>query len=434
MTFLPPLRVIQEHSVGYCESPHKEAIVPELPNIVFVFADQLRYQSVGYAGDPKSHTPNLDRLARESTNCINTTSSCPVCEPYRASLFTGKYASRTGMVINELRMNPNHDSIAHVLNRAGYNTMYIGKWHLWSNQYGNHDNPENSYIPPGPCRLGFDGFWAAYNFHHHYYGVCYHTNSPEKIPVEDYEPDFQTKMAIDVLKQATRDDRPFALFLSYGIPHDPWEVENVPPEFLDLIEGVEFPLPPNYEPLDDPHADRYAQLSGEDRARLSDWMRVYYAMTANLDWNVGRLLRALDEVGLIDHTIFVFTSDHGEMFGAHGRRAKNIFYDEAVRVPFLIRWPRRIPVGRVCDVCLNSPDLTPTLLGLLELPIPGEMEGMNLSHAILGQPGSEPQAALLQGMGCTAEWIDGHEWRGLRSKQYTYAIYRSDGLELLFDN
>ncbi len=404
------------------------------PNLIYVFADQLRYQSVGFAGDPKAHTPNIDQLAKEGANCINTTSSYPVCAPYRATLFTGKYASSTGMVINELRMNPNHDTIAHVLNRASYDTMYIGKWHLWSNRFGDHLNPENSYIPPGPYRLGFDSYWAAYNFHHYYYGVYYHTNSPEKIPVDGYEPDFQTDMAIDVLKQAAQNDRPFCLFLSYGTPHDPWNVENVPKQFLDLFEGVEFPLPPNYEPQNDPHADHYARLSDEERAELSDWMRVYYAMTANLDWNVGRLLEAVDALGLRDNTIFVFTSDHGELFGAHGRRAKNIFYEEAVRVPFVIRWAEHIPAGLVSDVCLNSPDIAPTLLGLLDLPIPAEMEGTDLSHVLLGQPGAEPEAAFLQGMGCTAEWIDGHEWRGLRTKQYTYAVYHVDGLELLFDN
>jgi arylsulfatase A-like enzyme len=408
--------------------------VADRPNLIFVFADQLRYQSVGFAGDEKARTPNLDRLAGEGMNCVNTTASCPVCAPYRATLLTGKYASSTGMVINELRMNPNHDTIAHVLNEAGYDPLYIGKWHLWANQFGHHYDVANSYIPPGPYRLGFDSFWAAYNFHHLYYNTYYHTNSPEKLPVEGYEPDFQTDMAISVLTRAASGEAAFALFLSYGTPHDPWDVDNVPKEYLDLFEGVDFPLPPNYEPDNDPHADNYARLSDDERARLSDWMRVYYAMTANLDWNVGRLLAAVDRLGLRDNTVFVFTSDHGELFGAHGRRAKNIFYDEAVRLPFLIRWPGEIPIGSATEVCLNSPDLAPTLLSLLGLAIPDEMEGMDLSACLRGQPCQEPEAALLQGMGCTAEWIDGHEWRGLRSKQFTYAVYRVDGQELLFDN
>jgi arylsulfatase A-like enzyme len=157
-------------------------------------------------------------------------------------------------------------------------------------------------------------------------------------------------------------------------------------------------------------------------------------MVANLDWNVGRLLTAVSERGLAENTIFVFTSDHGEMFGAQGRRAKNIFYEEAVRVPFLVRWPGRIPAGRTVDACLNTPDVMPTLLSLMGLPVPEGVEGTDLSHCALGRPGPEPEAAFMQGMGATAIWEDGHEWRALRDKRYTYAVYRADGRELLFDN
>jgi arylsulfatase A-like enzyme len=157
-------------------------------------------------------------------------------------------------------------------------------------------------------------------------------------------------------------------------------------------------------------------------------------MTANVDWNLGRLLDALDKLGARDNTLVVFTSDHGEMFGAHGRRAKNIFYEEAVRVPFLVRWPESVPAGRVADACLATPDIMPTLLSLLRLPVPKDAEGMSLSHCALGHDGPEPQAAFLQGTGTTAAWRDGHEWRALRGKRYTYAVYRRDRAELLFDN
>jgi arylsulfatase A-like enzyme len=157
-------------------------------------------------------------------------------------------------------------------------------------------------------------------------------------------------------------------------------------------------------------------------------------MTANLDWNIGRLLRAIDEAGIGDNTIVVFTSDHGEMMGAQGRRAKNIFYEEAVRVPFLVRWPGRIPAGTTSDACLNTPDIMPTLLGMCGLPIPAKVEGADLSHCAFGKSGPEPEAAFMQNTGACAIWEDGYEWRALRSQQYTYAIYRKDRKELLFDN
>ena len=323
---------------------------------------------------------------------------------------------------------------AHILTQNGYETAYIGKWHLWANQLGNHYDPKNSYVPPGPYRLGFDGFWAAYNFHHEYYQGYYHTNSPEKIFIEGYEPDGQTDITIEVLKEFSSRDKPFALFLSYGTPHDPWTYDNVPKEYLEMFRNIEFTLPPNYKEENDPYADVWGRLTSEERKDLTEWMRVYYAMVANLDWNVGRLLKAIDEFGLRDSTIFVFTSDHGELFGAHGRRAKNIFYEEAVRVPFIIRWPQKIPAGYISDVCLNTPDIMPTLLSLMELPIPEGVEGIDLSHRILGKEGSEPEAAFMMGTGAVADWEDGHEWRALRSKRYTYAIYRVDGKEFLFDN
>jgi arylsulfatase A-like enzyme len=157
-------------------------------------------------------------------------------------------------------------------------------------------------------------------------------------------------------------------------------------------------------------------------------------MIANLDWNIGRLLAALEETGLSENTILVFTSDHGEMFGAHGRRAKNIFFEEAIRVPFLMRWPAGLAGKSRSDVLLNTPDIMPTLLGLMEIPIPQAVEGSDLSRCLQGSCAVEPDAAFLQGMGCTAAWEDGYEWRALRTRRYTYALYRADGSELLFDH
>jgi len=187
-------------------------------------------------------------------------------------------------------------------------------------------------------------------------------------------------------------------------------------------------------PENDPHADGWAVFKPGEREQIADWMRVYYAMVANLDWNLGRLLQAIDELGMRDDTVFVFTSDHGEMFGAQGRRAKNVFYDEAVRVPFLMRWPGHIPAGSASDACLNTPDIMPTLLSLLGLPVPEGVEGVDLAHCALGQPGPEPEAAWMQCTGATAIFQDGHEWRALRDKRYTYALYRSDRSEHLYDN
>jgi len=406
------------------------------PNLLFVFADQLGRNHCGYAGAQQARTPCLDRLAAQGADFFNAVSTMPVCAAFRASLMTGKYPTSTGMVINELRMNPCHECFGHVLTRGGYETGYIGKWHLYANQLGHHHDPKNSFVPPGPNRLGFDGYWAAYNFHHEYYRAYYHTDSEEKLSYGDgvYEPDGQTELALDFIRRSAPSEKPFALFLSYGTPHDPWSATNVPAAYRAMFRDAAIPNPPNYQDKNDPYADQWGRLSPGQRRQLEAWRRNYYAMTANLDWNIGRLLGALDEAGLTEETLVVFTSDHGEMFGAQGRRAKNIFYEEAARVPFLMRWPGVIPEGAASDACLSTVDILPTVLSLLGLPVPQAAEGMDLSACARGVQGPEPEAALLQNTGACAAWEDGHEWRALRDKRFTYAIYRVDRSEHLYDN
>jgi len=426
-----------------CVSVTLQQGLSKQPNIIYILADQLRYQSCGYAGDKKAYTPNIDRLASEGINFNQTVSHMPVCSAYRASLFTGKYTTGTGMVINELRINPNQTCLGHVLTQAGYETGYIGKWHLFANQLGNHFDPENSFVPRGLHRLGFDGYWAAYNFHHNYYGSYYHTESPEKIFYSDdvFEPDAQTDMALDFLTKKTSSDSPFFLMISYGTPHDPWIKSNVPPKYYNIFKDVKFDVPPNYSDEMDPYGDGWSNIE-KSPEKIDEWMRNYYAMTANLDWNVGRILQAVDKAGLADNTLIVFTSDHGEMFGGHGRMKKNIFYEEAARVPFIMRWKGRIPVGTVSEACLNTPDIMPTLLSMVDLKsrIPKEVEGMSLSHLAIGRSGPEPDAAFLMNTGACAVWQDGHEWRALRDKRFTYAVFRGGGpknlpsKEVLFDN
>lgn len=160
---------------------------------------------------------------------------------------------------------------------------------------------------------------------------------------------------------------------------------------------MRLPLPANYSEQSDPYADNWARLPKNYPQMIDHFQRTYYAQSADIDRNVGRIMQALDEQGLAENTILVFTSDHGEMFGAHGRRAKYIFYEEAARIPFLMRWPGHIRNKQISDVLLGTPDIMPTLLSLLDLPVPKSVEGEDLSAFALGKSGSAPQAAHMQG-------------------------------------
>lgn len=406
------------------------------PNVLIVFADQLRYQSCGFS-DPKAITPNIDSLAKQGVLFRNFVSSTPVCSAFRASLLTGKYASSTGVVVNELRMNPNHDTFAHVLKAAGYRTDFIGKWHLWAHRPGGHAGAQNNFIPPGPYRMGFDDFWQAYNFGHDNYHYSSWANSPEEIKGTEFKPVFNSNLAIERIKHHAKTSDPFAMVVAYSPPHDPWDEKNCPQEWYAKFKNVEFPLPETWQEVPDPYMDRNTNKQAwlkKWKPKLPDMMRVYYAMTSALDEQIGRVLATLKETGLENNTIVIFMSDHGEMFGAHGRVYKMTFYEESARVPMIIRWPGQIPAGTVSDACMSSPDIMPTILGLCGQKIPAAVEGMDLSQVAKGKPGPEPEFALLQGMGHTFQWQNGFEWRALRDKQFTYARYLKDGKELLFDN
>jgi arylsulfatase A-like enzyme len=406
------------------------------PNVIILVADQLRYQSVGFT-DNRAITPNIDRLRAEGMLFKNFVSSTPVCSAFRGSLLTGKYASSTGYVVNELRMNPNHDTFAHVLTKAGYRTSMIGKWHLWANKAGGHHGPVNNYVPPGPYRMGFDDFWATYNFGHRNFNFGYWTDSPTMHKGRGFKPTYFTDMAIRRIQAHAAADEPFAMVVAYSPPHDPFTAGNAPAAFYAKFANLEFPLPPTWSDTPDPYMDRNTDQIWwlkHWKQKLPSMMRAYYAMTTALDVEIGRLMAALKTAEIDDDTIVIFTSDHGEMFGAQGRVFKMIFYEESVRVPFILRWPGRIPAAATSDACMATPDIMPTILGLTKQPIPKAVEGMDLSRAALGLPSAEPDFALMQGMGHTFLWRDGHEWRAIRDARYTYARYLIDGKELLFDN
>ena len=286
----------------------------------------------------------------------NFVASTPVCSAFRASLLTGKHASSTGMVVNELRLNPNQDTLAHVLGRGGYKNAMIGKWHLWAND-SDASLLGNQFVPPGPYRLGFDDYWAAFNFWHGNYSAFYFADTEVPQFIEGYGPDGFTTLAINYIQRQARAHQPFNVLLALSPPHDPWTKSNVPAKWYEQFSNVKFEFPLSWRETPDPRMDRETDPDNWRRLwkpNLLEFMRVYYAMTSSVDEQVGRVLEALDSLGISNDTIVIFTSDHGEMFGAHGRVFKMTFYDEAARVPLLMRWPGQIPPGSISDAAISE--------------------------------------------------------------------------------
>ena len=391
------------------------AAEPAKPNLVFVFADQWRAQATGYAGDPnlQGKTPNLDRLAEQSVNLVNIVSTVPVCTPYRASLLTGQYPLTHGLFLNDAPLNPELNTIGKAFEAAGYDTGYVGKWHV--------DGHGRARYIPKERRQGFE-YWKVLECTHNYNKSRYYENNDPSMKMwKGYDAFAQTQDVMHYISEHAKDEKPFAVFLSWGPPHNPYS--SAPKKFQQLFPPEKIQLRPNVP-------------AAKEKAARKD-LAGYYAHIAALDHCVGELLSTLDAEGLWENTIFVFTSDHGDMLGSHGQKLKQQPYDESCRVPFLIRYPDRLgPVGKKVDMPIGTPDIMPTLLGLCGIAVPSRVEGSDYSHVLTGQAPPDNEAALIECIGPFGSWnrsSGGREYRGIRTRRHTY-VRDLDGPWLLFDN
>ncbi len=375
-------------------------------NILLIHDDQHRGMDLHHAGNHQLETPHLDRLAESGVSFCNGIANHPLCTPSRATLLTGKYSLAHRTISNDLPMALGQNTIATVLRDQGYRTGYIGKWHL-------DGIPRSKFTPPGPRRQGFDDFWAAYNCHHNYFKTKYFLDTPELITPEGYEPNIQTDLAIDFISKYKSD--PFFLMMSWGPPHAPYQL--VPEEYRRMYDPEKIELRPNVE---DPK-----------RQQIAD----YYAAITALDRDVGRLVDTLREHGLLDNTIIVFTSDHGDMLWSQGRQKKQQPWEESIRVPLILSAPGLLPEDTRSDALFGTTDLTPTLLGLVGIENPSGMQGLDMSPRLAKGAGEEHESVpIMDVLPCdqSRAW-DGRPWRGVRTKRYTYARYREKGW-VLYDN
>lgn len=407
------------------------------PNVLFIFDDQLRADVCSVYGGRNITTPNIDRLASAGVVFTNSVSSCPLCTPYRGMVHTGRYPTHSGILCNFLeashRQNPN--CLADVFRSAGYETGFIGKWHLsagWRREEGLYEpdgaavtayqnkNPETEYVAPGAGRLGY-AHWQAFNFHADYNNYWFYEDEPQRIYSGRYETDTETDQAVAYMEKCRQSGRPFLLSVAPHPPHPPFNTGWVPAGYLERM----------------PETIWWSPNVPADKRPPALEMRCYLAMAKNVDDNLGRLLDYLEASGLSEDTIVVFTADHGEMFGSHGRWNKMVPYAEAVSIPLVMRWPGRIPAGLRLDTLQMPVDHLPTLCGLAGLPIPREVDGADLSSVVLGEGGDSRDEILIGSY--TSNWdflqtgTDWPEWRGVKSKQYTYCRWLAGGEEL-YDN
>ena len=397
-----------------CNFGNKKSSAQSLsrPNVVFILADQWRAQSTSYSLDPNAITPNLDKLAKESINFTNAVSCCPVCSPYRATLMTGQYPLTHGVFLNDVQLKTDAATLSEAYKNAGYDTAYIGKWHL--------DGHGRSNFIPKDRRLGFD-YWKVLECTHKYNDSYYYGDKNVKLKWQGYDAIAQTADAQTYLRDHNH-KKPFLLILSWGPPHTPYE--SAPRNYQKMFDPEKIDLRPNVP----------AQKQQTARKQLAG----YYAHIAALDDCLGQLAETINQCGLEENTILVFTSDHGDMLHSHGHTKKQRPWDESVRVPFLLRYPGLLGTqARKIDTPFNSPDIMPTLLGLSSIEIPKTIEGTDFSPSLRGSGAVEKEAALIMCPAPFGQWKrkkhGGKEYRGIRTKRFTF-VRDLNGPWLLYDN
>lgn len=386
---------------------------PKKPNIVFILVDQWRAQATGYAGDKNVMTPNLDRLAAGSITLKNAVSGMPVCTPYRASLMTGQYPLTHGVFMNDVMLDTAKTTIGKVFHNNGYNTGFIGKWHI-------DGHGRSSFIPENR-RQGFE-YWKALECTHDYNHSAYYSGtSDEKLHWSGYDAISQSEDAVRYISEQGKKTNPFMLFISMGPPHDPYQ--SAPEKYRKMYEKREMSINRN--------------VPAEFHARVTNDLKGYYSHITAIDDCIGKIVQAIKDTGIEDNTIIVFTADHGDLLGAHGFWQKQQPYEESIRVPFLIHYPAVLgKEGKTLTVLLNSPDIMPTLLGLSNIEIPRSVEGIDFSEVLKGNKKDHVTHTLISCVQPFGQWNrsrGGREFRGIVTNRYTY-VKDLQGAWLFFDN
>jgi len=355
-----------------------EAGPPKRPNIIAIVTDDQGHWAVGAYGNKEVKTPNMDKLARQGARFLNAFTATPVCSPSRASYMTGKWGTQVRITdwispaeaAAGVGLPGDVVTWMQVLQKHGYVTGLIGKWHLGAlPQYH-------------PTKHGFTEFAGFLGGGNTPMNPTFEVNGKDQ-KLQGPEPDVVVDHAIDFLKR--NKDRPFALSVHFRAPHLPYG--PVPKQDSEAFKDLDPTIP---------------QVKGLDVDQVKKWTRDYYASVHSVDRNLGRLLEVLEELGLADNTIILFTSDHGYMIGHHGLHTKgnanwvlggvtgpkrpNMF-DLSMRVPLIVRWPGVVKPGTEVAELVSNIDTFASVLGMLRVPVPEKYhhQGMDWSPLLRGE-------------------------------------------------
>jgi len=395
--------------LGRCSPSAQKAVRP--PNIVFIMADDHAAQAIGCYGSRLNQTPHIDRLAREGVRFDNCFCTNGICAPSRAGILTGKYSHLNGVRDNSVAFDGTQETFSKVLQAAGYETALLGKWHLKSDP------------------TGFN-YWNILPGQGEYY-------NPELIEMgrlerrSGYVTDILTDLAVGFLEARKDSPRPFLLMLHHKAPHRNWQPAE---RHMALYDKVQFPEPPTlfddyatrsraaaeqemtirddmtlesdlklgpapdglndaqkkaWEAAFGPKREAFqkAGLSGNAlvRWKYQRYLQDYLGCVAAVDESMGRVIDALDRSGLAGNTLVVYTSDQGFFLGEHGWFDKRFMYEEALRMPLVMRLPGRIPPGSVNKDMVTNLDLGPTFLDCAGLQMPASMQGKSFLPLLLGR-------------------------------------------------
>jgi len=393
---------------------------PSKPNLVIIHTDEHNFRTLGCYRDqlPKDQafvwgegvkvdTPHIDSLARDGALCTSYYAASPVCTPSRASLISGLYPIATGSPNNDMPLNDDLVSFAEILRRNGYATSYVGKWHL------------DGQAKPGwaPKRkFGFED--NRYMFNRGHWKLLEDTADGPRVKARDakdrptydidgadtssFTTDFLTDRVLEIIERDK--GKPFCVLLSIPDPHGP---NSVRAPYDTMYTDLVFKTPLTMD-ADAATMPRWVNLGGNNSAaKLNQHqMAQYFGMVRCIDDNVGRIMAALREKGLDDDTIVVFTSDHGDLMGEHKKHNKGLPYETSAGIPFVIRYPRRIPAGKVIHTAQTNVDFAPTMLAMMGFggQLPG-CHGEDTSADFLGQGKEVKDERIVYFTHAGSQWV-----------------------------